>query len=574
MNMKKIFQFTLMAALVGGLSLGVTSCKDDDKNNNETAGSVITVSQELLTKGIRTDKESRRVDVTIDCNGKWVGVIEAGNYWVTKNDSELEYDGPKTISLYFDENTTGMDRQTRLLLFNDKDELTEIPIIQYATVNGSLPDNGSGAKFAEKGVGRGLDYDYVLDTKSIKYRSALEDAKVAGGQKEETARTKFEPTKVTKNNNIFNLTRIQELQKQGKLQESAYVEAIIPQADLMAQMLDSALIQEKTLEVTLRLGVSFGPIEFSASARYDSHKDEARAFVDYTIVRNAPIYNVIVSEAEVGRYAINALYKDILDDEFDEKWEAVEAKREAYYQKNGKRELTAIQKMKIDGLEEDARPKMDNVFSGEFAARYWYLMYALESEDYTRADQELNAINNMYGPFYCSGGDFGGSLTMHCQVDTMMLDGAATFEGELEGEVAGMFSVTGKFEYSEVGYDIMRNSNSHFYIYGGKANDTADRLLALCLGPKPDDRNAWQLALKDWVNSMYSPTEEGKTTMSEAAPLSFHITPIWNLFSNAAMQEYAQNYFINKYANRGIKDYLGIMDGTYEITPEEHFKKY
>ena len=33
--MKKNFYFLLMAALVCGLSLSVTSCKDDDKNNDD-----------------------------------------------------------------------------------------------------------------------------------------------------------------------------------------------------------------------------------------------------------------------------------------------------------------------------------------------------------------------------------------------------------------------------------------------------------------------------------------------------------------------------------------------------------
>ena len=36
--MKKNFYFLLMAALVCGLSLSVTSCKDDDKDNNGKGG--------------------------------------------------------------------------------------------------------------------------------------------------------------------------------------------------------------------------------------------------------------------------------------------------------------------------------------------------------------------------------------------------------------------------------------------------------------------------------------------------------------------------------------------------------
>ncbi len=573
--MKKFFNFALTACLMGSLSLGVTSCKDDDndnKNSQETAGSVITVSQELLTKGIRTDKESTRVDVNIDCNGKWTGALDADASWVSINDNELVYDGKRTISLYFDENTTGTDRKTRLLLYNDKDELTEIPVIQFATLDGDQPDNSSGTAFAEKGVGRGLDYDYVLDTKSIKYRCVLEDTKIVGGQMTEEQRTSFDPTKVTKNNNIFNLVRIQELIKTSQLNKTAYVEAIIPMADLVAAMLDSALTQKKHLSAYLQLGVSFGPIEFEASAGYNSTKDESRAHVDYSIVRNAPIYNVILSEAELSTYANDAFSKEVLTEEFEAAWEAIEAQREAYYEKNGKRELTAMQKIKMAAMENKARPKFDNLYSADFGKRYWNLYWALMKEDYTAADQELNTIDNLYGPFYCSGGNFGGSLTMYCKVDTMYLLGKAKFEGALSGEVSGMFHVTGEFKYSEDGHSLMRNSHSKFFIYGGNANETAGALWALCMGPTPDDRNAWQKVLQNWVESMYSP-EDGGPDISQAAPLSFNITPVWNLFADAATQEYAQNYFINKYKNRGIEEYLGIIDGKIQTTPEEHFAR-
>ena len=43
MNMKKTFRFALTALLVGGLSLVVTSCKDDDNNDNGNNGGTETV---------------------------------------------------------------------------------------------------------------------------------------------------------------------------------------------------------------------------------------------------------------------------------------------------------------------------------------------------------------------------------------------------------------------------------------------------------------------------------------------------------------------------------------------------
>ena len=42
----------------------------------------------------------------------------------------------------------------------------------------------------------------------------------------------------------------------------------------------------------------------------------------------------------------------------------------------------------------------------------------------------------------------------------------------------------------------------------------------------------------------------------------FTITPIWSIFSEPAIQQYAQDYFIEKYRDRGIEGYSNIMHGT------------
>ena len=50
---------------------------------------------------------------------------------------------------------------------------------------------------------------------------------------------------------------------------------------------------------------------------------------------------------------------------------------------------------------------------------------------------------------------------------------------------------------------------------------------------------------------------------------SFVIEPIWTLFDDPAIQEYAQNYFVKKYEDRGIKGYLGIGLGLVEATADD-----
>ena len=67
--MKKSFHFLLMAALVGGLSLGVTSCKDDDNNDNndssEESYATMTFDSNQLAHGIETDIQSAVIEVPV-----------------------------------------------------------------------------------------------------------------------------------------------------------------------------------------------------------------------------------------------------------------------------------------------------------------------------------------------------------------------------------------------------------------------------------------------------------------------------------------------------------------------------
>ena len=179
----------------------------------------------------------------------------------------------------------------------------------------------------------------------------------------------------------------------------------------------------------------------------------------------------------------------------------------------------------------------------------------------------LNAIDNEYGPFFIAGGDYGGSLTMHCKIDTMAMQGTTDFSGELSAQFAGLFDVQGDFHYTEDGYSLLRQFSPDIYIYGGNANETTDQMLACITSGNATDLQRWQGILLGWLDSMYS--TPGQPDNSQAAPISYIITPIWTLFSDANIQEICQAYFIEKYRNRGIEKYLGIMNGEFKPSFEE-----
>ena len=558
--MKKYFNLLLMAALVCGLSLGVTSCKNDDDTEDT---SVISIDKDITTRGVETDMQSAVIEVPVKCNGHWTATLKKGTTWARILEWQVAYDGPKTLRIAIDENLSKADRRTTLNIGNSDGELTKIEVRQYYNFEGQPPTNGSGQAFADKGLGTGIDYDYVLNMKNVA-----------------SSNGNFDPTKVHHLNNLFNITVIQEKMKAGGgLQKSAYVESVIPIASLLAQLMDSSLVQSKHLDVAMTLGVEFGPIAFNGHGDYNSDKKESRAKIDYTIARNCPMYNVYVSPAELAKFAEDNNQVDL--DAENAAWAQIDAEIEFYLRKNKRRRnlevnedgLTEEQAEIIAAMEDAVSVYYDygGIFSSGFTGRCNELRAAITkrkerhlSIDTEKADATLNAIDNEYGPFFIAGGDYGGALMMHCDIDTMALAGKDSLGGELSAEFAGMFEVEGAFHYTSEGYTLLRNSNTKIYIYGGNANETADKMLGIITSGDATNLNNWQGAMKNWISSMYSTTGDDPK-LSEAAPISYTITPIWTLFRDADVQQYVQNYFLRKYANRGINAYFGIMNGT--VTP-------
>ena len=279
--------FLLMAALVCGLSLGVASCKDDDNDGDDLKITEVTIGSDLLTHGIETDIQSAVIDVPIKADGEWTATLTKGTDWCKILDWQVTYNGGQTLKLAIDENLTNAGRRCVLTIGNGEEYKT-INVYQNNTYKGEDPSNGSGLAFANKGLGTGIDYDYLFNVKSKQ--------KLGKG-------AAFSPTMMHGANNIFNITRIEELIAEKKLNASAYVEAPIPFDNFKAALLDSCIMQSKTLEVSLEIGISFGVIEFTGKGGYNSKKREGIAHIDYTIIRNAPMYNVYLSPAELSSYA-------------------------------------------------------------------------------------------------------------------------------------------------------------------------------------------------------------------------------------------------------------------------------
>lgn len=568
-NMKKRMNFWLMAALVCGLSLGVTSCKDDDDDNGSEKTSTVTLDSDLLTRGIETEMKSAAIDVKVTADGLWTANLGKNADWVMIKDWQVTYEGSQTLTLLFDENPTGYDRTTTLTIGNSDGEFQKVTVRQTPLVDGKAPTNGSGLAFAGQGVGCGIDYDYVLNV----YNKA-------------NSKEKFEPTKIKKPNNIFNIAYIEDLQKNGGLGPSAYTETPISISELTAQMLDSSMVKVKDVNFNLKLSISFGAINFSAQGAYTSKKTQTESAVDYVINRFAPMYNVVVSPAEIRAYAVNKKNNKIDAGTDNAAEDEIDAMIERYAKINKRRGrtglnangLTAEQQTEIDAmydqLDRSVSHTFGGVFSGNFTSAYNKLYNALvpTKKDYTAADQVLNQLDNDYGPFFIAGGDFGGGIVVHCHALDRMLDGNGTFSGHLAAAAGGHFNVSGSFSYTEEGLETLHECNPDLYIYGGSAIKTTNTLMDIILGQKVNDRERWLTALKDWVNSMYT-ADDNKPSQSMASPLSFIVEPIWTLFDEPAIQEYVQNYFIKKYEDRGIKGYLRIGLGLDVATADDLLNK-
>lgn len=573
MKKYQIFRFLGMATLIGAMSLGVTSCKsdsDDDLTVDNTP-SVVTVEGGLLANGITVSAKQASAQVSIKSDGKYTVFLPSDVRWAAIQAYMVEYEGDQTLTLNFDPNATGADRNTTLYLFNSFGEKQTITVRQQ----GSDLNAGSGQTFQDKGLGHGIDYDYAMETKGNR-SSVLKDLK-------EAVKGVFTPDKVMKQNNVFNTQKIEELQRSAdrklKLQDG-YTEAKYDLADLQTKMLDSALVQNKTLDVKLTLGIELGVISFSAHGSYTNVAEESRDHIDYVIIRNAPMYNAYYSPANLRAYAQGHNTYDGLQEDLD--FDFIDNKIERYKKINERMELTNLNK---EGLTQAQSEEINMLYENmkvnwQFGGIYSIGMQKLYSDLYNcfydankmarkvidrdKAIEYVKQLDNDYGPLFIAGADFGGQLNVMIRADTLYVEDNTTFEGELTADMAGLFNVEGHFDYTSNGFTVMHENQTNIQIFGGSANLTADKMLAMVMSNKPDDRKGWRDALSKWLNSMKSSETEGK--VSEAAPISYIISPIWVIFAEPDIQEFVKQWFLEtyRYKTPNLQYYLGIMEGNIE----------
>ena len=570
---------------MGGLSLSVTSCKSDEDVVEQFTPSTVTIDNDLIAHGVVTDMENTVVEVPVKCDGDWVAILSIDdaedddkNLWVKIQDWKGFYNGNQTLRLQFDDNVTGVDRATTLTIANSNGDIQTVPVRQNFTWKGQAPTNSSAQSFQNKGIGYGIDYGYLLDMKSVKFRNSTGDAASAGGNTDPDSKV-YNPLKVKKMDNIYHLNAIDQLCKNGKMgaDKDAYVEEPIEIANLEAELLDSAMIKQHELLIGLKLGASIGPIEFSLDGTYIDKRREDKGYIDYAITRTSPVWDVSTSPAAIAQYA--GENSDVDFEQSNKFIKKVQNMRKQYIKQNmlladksklDADSLTKTQKKVIDGMY--SKQLMNFSYGGVYSSYFENCMSKLYNHIVLRlaaemniasdkADQVCQDLDDHYGPFIIAGGQFGGSMTITMEIDTTRLEGKTSLEGQAELNVnLGVGDISGgaTAHWIADGWNRVRSYKPSIHIYGGSARDTEEELIAIMFSDNPDSHEQWVTALSGWMQSMVQSADDGD--MSQAAPISFTAVPIWHFFPDTEVSNYVRSYFMNKYKTRGIQNYMDIID--------------
>ena len=579
--MKKNFNFLLMAALVCGLNLGVTSCKSDDSVTNDgDLTSQVTVDPDLLTHGVEIDIKGGTVNVPIEGKGSWIATITDAD-WVGISNEQATYSGKQTLTLVFDRNLTGVGRRAQLVILDENGLETAIPIYQNTLYNGQEPGNSSSQWFSSKGLGHGVNYDYILNLDNQKDRINQKDSS-----------TNLVTTRIINNDVLFNFRQIEDLQKKNILPLSAYTETPIEISDMRPKMIDEMVHKEKFLSAEAHIGIELGILNVSADFTYGAHKREDRAKIDYNIVRQAPMYNVTIAHGELSAYAweyANEHYKEPTEEDMDAIDEQIEKMKKANLRnpRIRKAELTASQLRLIDE-KWMALYAMDfnGIFSMCFSRHYGELAYweailtspdsdeAQRSEARKHCNQAMQKLDEFYGPFFISQAEYGGSFNIMCKVDTSFTAGKDTISGSVTAGLVGIGDLSGGIRYTSEGSELFRKSNCTYQVFGGNANEITSALFSLTHGNSMTDYEKWSSVLNGWIDGMRS-TEDARYgeigSQSHAELLSFTMSPIWSVMPDNAVAEYARAWFINKYWDKGILAYLKIMESSEEFKNLQEF---
>lgn len=549
--MKKV----LLASVFVSLAMGFTACSDDDNASNPSAPSTVPTS--TLT-GIDTEVKSVVVEVPINCSGQWVADVDSCDWIEIIDEASPLHKGNGVIKLKIDENRTGVGRKNKLTVVDMNDHLLEIPVYQSNLYNGEVPSNGVATWFNNNSIGRCADYNYFMAPK--KNRSGS-----------------FNPTLVSLPNNIFNMANIELLQQMNEQTgDNLYVMNRLPIAHLKDKELTNSISRSDSLAVTITMDCSFGFIEFQGKGAYTSSMDNNSEQVNYSICRQTPVLDANLDVQNITSTIDEKVYKYFKDNKIGHVLDSLSTVARSLP------ENSATRKGILNAISRENKPDFGGLFSKGFSDAYWnlYSFYLTKDTLYPNnvAKQEvemkkrLDALDSKYGPFFISGGQFGGSLNLYATVDKKELNEDAQFQAKISANISSVFTLEGEARFTSDGQRVYKNSDIVMQVYGGDASKTANKVVALLDGPDMTRTDSLALILNDWVDS-FGTFDEKTNEPKAAAPILFNITPIWTLFSyDVDLQEIVQDYFMEKYADKGIDTWARILDGD-DTEAEELLRK-
>lgn len=557
----------LVAALVCGLSLSVTSCKDDDDNGGdyEVTPINLTIDKDLTTYGVETEVESAIVKVPVKCDGGWAAYLTDDPEWVAMEGSQVLFEGNQTLSLRFDENRTGADRTTTLKIVTYNGDETLVPVRQTQKYRGHDATNAYSQWFGNNGLGRGYNFVYVFEGDTVVKHQQ-----------------KFSPDAMCMPNPIFNWAKIEELQQTYDsikadyvLSKSAYVENTRQTIDYHDVPRDSSVFASDTLSVKLDLSMAFGFMEFEGHGQYDAYEAKGAAKLNYLFNRSATVYDAFVSPSELSTVA-NKI-GGVLDDEgLEEQYKRIEQQEKNFKSQNLSKYLKlkklgrSVSEDKLTGeyLEDwqievitkalDALdvPDYGGIFTESFGKIYFQLTRFLQSGDTKRAEATVEDLDAKFGPLFVSRGWYGGNILMRALVDTTYLDTYGHFYGSIRAEMENLFSMEGEIKYSEQAKRIVHNGDLLIQVYGGEAVRCGTKLSAHFNSETMTDRSELLDILEEWGNSLMEGVDESGNTEGPI-PCMQHaqLTGIWTLFEDVETAKYVREYMYKKHPL--LSKYLG-----------------
>ena len=566
----------LVAALVCGLSLSVTSCKDDDDKGGDYVVTPITltIDNDLKTFGVETDVESAIVKVPVKCDGGWVAYLTDDPDWVAVEGRQVIFEGNQTLSLRFDENRTRADRATTLKIVTDNGDMTLIPVRQTQKYRGEDVRNDNSQWFGNNGLGLGYNFAYVFEGDTAKKHQQ-----------------EFNPNAMCMTNPIFNWTKIEELQQTWDsikgdyvLSKSAYAEIARQNIEYRDIPRDSTVYNADSLGISIDLQMGFGFMEFEGHGEYHASETKGSAKLNYLFDRTATVYDAFISPAELKTVANRiggVLDTDLMNKQMEaiEKkeanWKLMNQKKYLIYKKKGKTpDGTPVTDEMVSGdylepwqdeaiakaIDELDLPDYGGIFSEGFGKIYYRLTRYTENHDTKRFEAAMEDLDANWGPLFVARGWYGGNILMRVLVDTTYLDTQGRFKGYVKGGMDNMFNIdlTVEINYYEQATRIVRNGDAFIKVYGGDAVICGNKLSAHFNSESMTDRDDLLSILQDWGDSLMEGIDEnGNTEAPKPIMQKAQLIGIWTLFDDVETAQAVHEWMDKKHPL--LKNYVGTL---------------